>query len=139
AGWVQDSVQLGSWTAMAGLRADVYDGLSHASGIQPRLGLSYRVDRTNTIWRASYGRIFLTPYNENLLLASSTGSGGFGGGVLGSVGGAPLAPGRRNQYDVGVQQTTPRGSRIDGEYFWKFTDGAYDFDIVLNTPLAFPA
>ena len=39
------------------------------------------------------------------MLASSTGSGGFGGGLLGSVGGAPLTPGRRNQYDVGVQQT----------------------------------
>jgi hypothetical protein len=55
-----------------------------------------------------------------------------------SVGGAPLTPGRRNQYDVGFQQDMWRGIRVDGEYFWKFTDGAYDFDIVLNTPLAFP-
>jgi hypothetical protein len=27
---------------------------------------------------------------------------------------------------------------VDAEYFWKFTDGAYDFDLILNTPLAFP-
>ena len=27
---------------------------------------------------------------------------------------------------------------VNGEYFWKYTDRDYDFDIVLNTPLAFP-
>ncbi|PYR76126.1 MAG: hypothetical protein DMF87_18870, partial [Acidobacteria bacterium] len=138
AAYVQDAWQIGAWNLTSGVRLDVYDGLSRATGVQPRLGAVYRIDRTRTVVRASYGRIFLTPYNENLVLASSTGSGGFGGGVLGSVGGAPLTPGRRNQYDVGVQQTTWRGIRIDGEYFWKFTDGAFDFDIVLNTPLAFP-
>src|SRR5262249_39938012 len=80
----------------------------------------------------------LTPYNENLVLASSTGSGGFGGGLLGSVGAAPLVPARRNQYNVGVQQRAWHGMTIDADYFWKFTDGAYDFDVILNTPLAFP-
>ncbi|HZS60278.1 MAG TPA: hypothetical protein VFA43_13465, partial [Gemmatimonadaceae bacterium] len=138
AGWIQDSWQIGSWSAMAGVRGDVYDGLSHATGLQPRLGLTYRVDRTDTVLRAGYGRIFLTPYNENLVLASSTGSGGFGGGVLGSVGGAPLIPARRNQYDVGVNQQAWHGIAIDADYFWKVTDGAYDFDVVLNTPLTFP-
>jgi hypothetical protein len=138
AGWIQDSMQIGSWTAMAGLRGDLYDGLSHATGLQPRLGLTYRIDRTETVLRAGYGRVFLTPYNENLVLASSTGSGGFGGGVLGSVGGAPLIPARRNQYDVGVNQQAWHGIAIDADYFWKVTDGAYDFDVVLNTPLTFP-
>ena len=138
AAYLQDAMQAGHWTLSGGVRLDVYDGLSRATGVQPRVGAIYRVDRTATLLRASYGRIFLTPYNENLVLASSTGSGGFGGGVLGSVGGAPLTPGRRNQYDVGVQQTAWHGIQIDGEYFWKQTDGAYDFDIILNTPLAFP-
>src|SRR5260370_39281174 len=107
--------------------------------MQPRVGITYRVDQTNTVWRAGYGRVFLTPYNENLVLASSTGSGGFGGGVLGSVGGAPLTPARRNHLDVGVHQTTWRGIQIDADYFWKATDGAYAFDVVLKTPLTFPA
>jgi hypothetical protein len=141
AAYVQDSLKISNWDVTAGLRLDVYDGLSRATGVQPRLGAVYRIDASHTVLRASYGRVFLTPYNENLVLASSTGSGGFGGGLLGSVGGAPLTPGRRNQYDVGFQQNTGRGTRgiqIDGEYFWKFTDGAYDFDIILNTPLAFP-
>jgi len=136
--YLQDSWHVGHWSVTGGVRLDVYNGLSRATGVQPRFGAVYRIDRTETILRASYGRIFLTPYNENLVLASSTGRGGFGGGLPGSVGGAPLTPGRRHQYDAGLQQTTWRGIRIDTEYFWKFTDGAYDFDIVLNTPLAFP-
>ncbi len=129
---------MGHWSAMAGARVDVYDGLSDAIGIQPRLGITYRVDRTSTVWRAGYGRIFLTPYNENLVLASSTGSGGFGGGLLGSVGGAPLTAARRNQYDVGLQQRAWRGIHVDADYFWKVTEGAYHFDVILNTPLTFP-
>jgi hypothetical protein len=39
---------------------------------------------------------------------------------------------------VGVQQNTWYGVKIDADYFWKITDGAYDFDVILNTPLAFP-
>ncbi len=96
--YLQDSWKINHWDLTGGLRLDIYDGLSRATGVQPRLGAAYRLDRSDTILRVSYGRIFLTPYNENLVLASSTGSGGFGGGLLGSVGGAPLTPGRRNQY-----------------------------------------
>jgi hypothetical protein len=135
--YLQDSWKINQWALTAGVRLDVYDGLSRAMGVQPRLGAVYRIDRSHTVLRASYGRIFLTPYNENLVLASSTGSGGFGGGLLG-IGGAPLTPGRRNQYDVGFQQRVWRGIQLDVEYFWKFTGGAYDFDVIFNTPLAFP-
>lgn len=136
--YVQDALQLGHWNVMAGTRFDVYEGLSHGTGIQPRLGVTYRLDRTNTLARAAYGRIFLTPYNENLLLASSTGAGGFGGGLLGSIGGAPLTSARRHQYDLGIEQGLWRGIRLEGDYFGKFTDGPYDFDVILNTPLTFP-
>jgi hypothetical protein len=130
-GYAQYSLKTGAWETTAGLRVDRYDGLSAGTGVQPRLGASYRIDRTGTAWRASYGRIFLTPYNENLVLASST------SGVLGSVAASPLTPGDRQQFGAGVHQHA-KGIQIDAEYFWKFTDGAYDFDIVLNTPLAFP-
>ena len=30
------------------------------------------------------------------------------------------------------------GITVDGDYFWKTTDGPYDFDVILNTPLTFP-
>jgi len=138
AAYAQDAMSLGPWTVTAGLRVDSYRGLSRAVGWQPRLGATYTIDRTKTVVRGSYGRMFLTPYNENLILASSTGPGGLGGGVLGSVAGAPLTPGHREQIDAGAQQTVWRGIRLDGEYFWKVTDGAFDFDVIFNTPLAFP-
>jgi hypothetical protein len=136
--YVQDALELGRWNVTAGSRFDVYDGLSHNTGIQPRVGVTYRLDETNTLFRAAYGRIFLTPYNENLVLASSTGAGGFGGGFLGSLGGAPLTPAYRNQYNLGIEQRLWHGIRVDADYFWKFTDGPYDFDVILNTPLTFP-
>ncbi len=138
AAYAQDALHAGPWSVTAGARFDVYDGLSHGTGVQPRVGATYRVERTRTVLRAAYGRIFLTPYNENLVLASSTGPGGFGTGLLGSRGGAPLTPARRNQYDTGIEQPLPRGLRLSGDYFWKFTDGPYDFDVILNTPLTFP-
>ena len=138
AGWVEDALHAGPWSASAGVRVDIYHGLGRGVGVQPRLGASYRVARTSTVFHAGYGRIFLTPYNENLVLASSTGAGGLGGGVLGSVGGAPLEPARRNQYDAGVEQHFRHGLELVGDYFWKRTRGAYDFDVILNTPLTFP-
>ena len=120
-----------------GSPADVYDGLSRATGVQPRFGRSIGSIAAR---RSCARRTAASPHpvKREFDPASSTGSGGFGGGLPGSVGGAPLTPGRRHQYDVGVQQKAWRGIRIDAEYFWKFTDGAYDFDLVLNTPLAFP-
>jgi hypothetical protein len=135
---VQDAATLGRWSFAAGARFDHYAGLSTADGFQPRIGITYRADATRTVWRASYGRIFLTPYNENLVLASSTGVGGFGGGLLGSVAGAPLTPAGRHHYDVGLRQEAWRRITIDADYFWKATEGAYDFNVILNTPLTFP-
>jgi len=135
--YLQDVWHIGSANVSAGLRWDSYRGMSEARAIQPRIGVTYRLGSSDTIVRASYGRIFLTPYNENLVLASSTGQSGFSGAALGSVGGAPLMPGYRHQYGVGAQTMFGR-VRVDGEYFWKRTDGAFDFDVVFNTPLTFP-
>jgi hypothetical protein len=50
----------------------------------------------------------------------------------------PLVPGRHNQYNVGLTQAIGKRVTVDAEYFWKFTHGAYDFNVILNTPLNFP-
>jgi hypothetical protein len=136
--YLQDIASAGAWGVVAGLRFDWYDGLSRSTGVQPRVAVTYRSAITQTVWRASYGRIFLTPYNENLVLAGSTGAGGLAGSAPGGESGAALTPGRRDQYDIGLQQDLRRGLRIDADYFWKVTEGAYDFDVILNTPLTFP-
>jgi hypothetical protein len=136
--FVQDTIKAGRWTFSPGLRFDRYDGLSHAYGVQPRVGIAYQVPFTATLLRLSYARIFLTPYNENLVLSSATGPGGLANGSLGATSVDPLQPARRNQFNAGIEQPFGKKFSVDAEYFWKFTDGAYDFNVILDTPLNFP-
>ncbi len=136
--FIQDSLTFGHLTVMAGLRADIYRGLSSAEGIQPRFGVSYLYKPTATVFRASYARFFETPYNENLVLSSSTGAGGLASNVLGAFGATALRPGTRNQYNAGFQQGLGRYVSLDADYFWKYTRNAFDFDTLFNTPIQFP-
>ena len=137
-GYAQDSIKLGQFSLNIGLRYDNYDGLSSGFGVQPRAGLAYQIRSTGTVLHASYARVFLTPYNENLVLSSSTGAGGLANGSLGATGVQPLTPARRNQFNTGIEQQFGSKFAVQAEYFWKFTDGAYDFNTILNTPLNFP-
>ncbi len=136
--YVQDSIKLGRLGLNPGLRIDRYDGISHSTAAQPRMGLSYQLPRVGTVLRASYARVMVTPYNENLVLSSATGPGGLGGGGLGNATVVPLFSGHRNQFNVGLAQAIGKKITIDAEYFWKFTRGAFDFNVILDTPLNFP-
>ena len=136
--YAEDSIRLNRLSVNLGLRYDNYDGIGKGAGLQPRLGFAYHVPSTGTVLHISYARIFLTPYNENLILSSSTGPGGLASGSLGSARVTPLHPARRNQFNVGLEQALGSKVNFEGEYFWKFTRGAYDFNTILNTPLNFP-
>ncbi|MBI2681649.1 MAG: TonB-dependent receptor [Acidobacteriales bacterium] len=136
--YLQDTISWKDWTLMLGLRGDHYKGLSEGYALAPRTGVSYHFKRTNTILRAAYGHTLETPYNENLLLSSATGVGGLANNPFGSVVSAPIRPGRRNQYNVGFQQAFGRFFVVDGEYFWKYTANAYDFNTLGDTSIAFP-
>ncbi len=135
--YITDTIKLGKFTITAGLRDDQYNGLSEANAVQPRIGVSYLVSKTNTVLRASYARSFETPYNENLILSSGTGGGGLAQNVFGSVS-QPLKPGIRNEFNTGFQQGIGKWLIIDADYFWKYTDNAYDFSVFFNTPITFP-
>jgi hypothetical protein len=136
--YVTDDIKLGDFSINAGLRDDQYDGLVSKNGVEPRLGLSYLVNRTGTVLRAAYSRTFETPFNENLLLSSSTGSGGLAENVFGAKASYPIQPGFRNQFNGGLQQKIGHWLVVDADYFWKFTHNAYDFDVLFNTPITFP-
>ena len=136
--YAQDAITLKNLTVNLGLRFDNYDGLSTDKLLQPRVGLSYLLKPTGTVFRASYTRSMETPYNENLLLSSYTGEGGLGSQFSGEAFGQPLRPGHRNQFGLGFQQAITKYLQFDGSYFWKFTKDAFDFDTLFNTPLAFP-
>lgn len=130
--YVQDEIKAGDATIKLGLRGDRYDGSTASSLVQPRLGLSYAVPRAGTILRASYGRTQETPYNESLVLAGSPEAAVFG------AGGQPLAPGKRDQGEVGIQQAFGRWAVADVGYFEKRTTNAYDFGVLFDTPIFFP-
>ncbi len=85
--------------------------------------------------RAASSRILLTPYNENLIVAGANGPGSTA--TLGAAT-TPLHTGNRNQFNLGTEASINRALSVSAEWFWKFSYGAYDFDVLLNSPLAFP-
>jgi hypothetical protein len=136
--FAQDTLTLGNATVLLGLRFDNYNGITRGKLLQPRLGFSYLLKRTNTVLRGSYTRNFESPYNENLILSSATGAGGLGNGALGDTSNLPLSPGRRHQLNFGFQQSLGSHLLLDGDYFYKRTNNAYDFNVLFNTSVTFP-
>jgi hypothetical protein len=132
-----DSIRLQDFTFNLGLRFDNYSGLTSSSGWQPRVGAAYTASPLHTVFHVAYSRVFLTPYNENLIVASSNGPGSTSA-ALGAVDSALLKTGRRNQFNVGLETQISKLLSFSGEYLWKFTYGGYDFDVLLNSPLTFP-
>jgi hypothetical protein len=136
--YAQDSITVGNLTLNGGLRVDVYHGLSHATGVEPRGGMAYHVKQTGTVLRIGYSHTLETPYNENLILSSATGIGGLAVNAFGAYGASALRAGRRDQYNAGLEQAIGKRIVISADYFWKYTHNAFDFDALLNTPLVFP-
>ena len=139
--YLQDTITKGSWSFNLGLRGDFYNGLTTHQEAQPRLGVAYNVKKTNTVLRVSYARLLETPFNENLVLAST----GCDSLVLASLLGCvtpgvatPFAPGWRNEFHAGLQQAFGKYVVFSGEYIWKYTHNAYDFSVLGSTPITFP-
>jgi Carboxypeptidase regulatory-like domain/TonB-dependent Receptor Plug Domain len=135
--YVQDTITKGSWSFNLGVRGDIYNGLSSASQAEPRLGIAYNVKPTNTVLRISYARTLETPFNENLIIATT----GCNSPVIAAL--IPCIPanspaGFRNEFHAGLQQAFGKYLVIDGEYLWKYTHNAYDFSVLGNTPITFP-
>ena len=68
--YVQDNINVRNWSFNLGIRGDIYNGLAVASQAEPRVGISYNIQKTNTVLRVSYARTLETPFNENLVLSS---------------------------------------------------------------------
>ncbi|MGC2388992.1 MAG: hypothetical protein WA621_06310, partial [Candidatus Acidiferrum sp.] len=126
--------------------ADLYNGIATAKQIEPRVGLAYKVKPTSTVLRLSYARTMETPFNENLILAS-TGCDNpaifdlqqsVPGGQCVSSTVPPLSPGHRNEFHAGFEQAFKKYLVIDAEYIWKYTHEAFDFSVLGNTPITYP-
>ncbi len=101
---------------------------------------------TNTVLRISYARTMESPFNENLIIAS-TGCNNpvifdfqldVGGASCSSSSAPPLSPGKRNEFHAGLEQAFGKYLVIDGEYIWKYTTRAFDFSVLDNTPVTYP-
>jgi Carboxypeptidase regulatory-like domain/TonB-dependent Receptor Plug Domain len=141
--YLEDSINLKNWTFSLGIRGDIYDGITKATQAEPRLGAAYNIKQTGTVLRLSYARTMETPFNENLILSSEGCANPVVNAIVSStvspcVTTAPLTPGTRNEYHVGLQQAFGKFLVIDGEYIWKYTDRAFDFSVLGNSPITFP-
>ena len=136
--YAQDSINLGRLTLNPGIRYDRYNGLSQGHQLQPRFGLAYRTPSIGTVLRLSYARLFETPYNENLIVASEAAAGAQATNPFGTFRSSPPLPGQRNQFNAGLAQAFGRHLSMDADYFWKFTHNAFDFDSLFLTPITFP-
>ena len=140
-GFVQDQVRLGRWFLALGLRYDNYRFLVHAHQVQPRLGLSFHVQETGTVLRASYNRTFQTPPNENLLISNSTEAGELAPpSVREALGGVvvPIRPERQDIFELGVQQALGGKFSLNAAYHHKRATDQQDNDNFFNTGIIFP-
>jgi hypothetical protein len=138
--YAQDAITKGNWSLNLGLRGDFYNGLVTHREAEPRVGVAYKIKGSNTVLRTSYARVLETPFNENLVLASSGCANAVLNPLLGcaAAGVNPLSPGWRNEFQAGIQQAVGRYLVFSGEYIWKYTHNAYDFSILGATPITFP-
>jgi hypothetical protein len=140
--FIQDSITKGNWSFNLGFREDLYNGITSARQPEPRLGISYNIKPTNTVLSVSYARTMETPFNENLIIASTGCSIPFLAtlvpppGVSCNLG--AIAPGFRNEFHAGLQQAFGKYLVVSGEYIWKYTHNAFDFGVVGSTPITFP-
>ena len=134
--FLQDTITKGSWSFNIGIRGDIYRGISNSTNqAEPRAGIAYNIKRTNTVLRISYARVIETPFNENLVLASTVGN-PVATALFGAT--APILPGQRNEFHAGFQQAFGKYLVVDADYLWKYTHNGYDFSDFLNTPIFFP-
>jgi len=138
----QDTINVGNWSFNVGLRGDFYNGISRDRQAEPRVGASYNIKQSNTVLRVSYARTLESPFNENLVIAST----GCGIPFLATLVPPPgvtcaagaVTPGYRNEFHAGLQQALGRYLLVSGDYIWKYTHNGYDFGTVGSTPITFP-
>lgn len=143
AGYVQDTLRLHDLTINAGVRYDHNKLFETESLFQPRIGVAYFLQATNTVLRASYDRMLITPEYENILLSSSAaaaalvppelqGNSQLGGGQLFNL------SERHEAYNAGIQQGLGRALRLDLSWWRRTVVNAADQDQLFNTGVVFP-
>ncbi len=135
--FVQDDLATGNWNFGLGLRLDSYHGRNYVKNqFQPRLGATYTIPSSRTLFRAAYDRLLITPENENLAFSTSQ-------AVWNLVAPAGtqvpnLLPEIQDSCLVGMEQQVGKYVRVSLEYWWKDSTNSADNDQFFNTGLLFP-
>ncbi len=136
AAWVQGRARLGEHlTVDVGVRLDHSDLLVHDNAISPRIGLAYRISRTNTTLHASYNRLYQVPPLENLLLATSP--------AVGALSTDPenqhaLVGERQNHYQFGFEQQFGKYVQLGVVRYVKNIRHSVDDEQLFATSVIFP-
>ena len=135
--FIQDDLKTGNWNLGLGLRFDSYRGRNFTqSEVQPRVGISYNVPSTGTLFRVIYDRLMITPENEGLALSTSQQVWTATSGLTTPV--AQLRAELQDSYLVGVEQQLGKVAKVSLEYWWKDSTNAADNSQFLNTGVLFP-
>jgi outer membrane cobalamin receptor len=133
-GFGQDRIRIRHLTLDLGLRLDKYSLLAKNAAASPRVGVAYYIEKTGTVLRASYNRMFQTPPIENLLLASSPQAAVFVPGLQYG----PVPPEWQNVYEIGLQQQITKHIRLDLTRYIKNARNFSDDEQFLETGVVFP-
>lgn len=132
--YIQDQMQFGKWSLIAGARVDYYSFVVHKTAVSPRVGVSYFVSPWALSLHASCDRVFRTPAMENLLLASSPELDSVSPEVLR----VPVPPAQGNFLELGMTKSIWGKIRLDANIFRRNFRNYSDDDVLLQTGVSFP-
>jgi hypothetical protein len=121
----------------AGLRFDHSNLLVSDHQWSPRIGGSYYLPATHTIFRASFNRLYMPPQVENLLIASSEQARALSP-FADAGGGADIRPEKLSAWEVGFSQELPKSLRLNVAYWWRHFRNIDDPNVLLSTTIIFP-
>jgi hypothetical protein len=121
----------------AGVRFDHSNILVSDHQWSPRIGVSYYVPVTHTVFRASFNRLYMPPQVENLLIASSAQARALSP-FADSGGGADIKPERLSAWEAGFSQELPKSLRLNVAYWWRRFRNIDDPNVLLSTTIIFP-
>jgi hypothetical protein len=140
-GFVQSTIRWADLTLAAGVRYDDYRLIVHGRYLQPRIGVTYRLEAIDAVLRGSYNLNYQTPPNENLLLSSSEAASRLApDSVREALGGAyvPIRSERQHVYEAGIQRAFGALATLDVSVYRKDSRDQQDNNNFFDTGIIFP-
>ena len=135
--FVQDEWQPdGPVTVSGGVRFDVSHLGARHQQLSPRVGATYRADRT--VLRGSISRFFQPPQPEYFLLSSSEEARTLSPFAEGGSGGAELEPERQWMFEAGINHRFASRLTVDAAFWRRTITDVADPNVFAGTTIIFP-